>query len=452
MYNYNYMYSDEELDHAIIDAGELINRNPKPPHVNTNIACIIDSTGASLRGLSWIYAKALIDLGYKLLYIVPFDKARKKGFALLESFLTKNEATIIRIKKNSGRAQCQEIYDAVCKYMPKHLFFHGFPHDTSAFTAIGALPEGIARYLINLTDHAFWLGAKSFDRCLEFRYYGENISINHRGIPENAIGRVPFYPIQMIAQTTYEGLPFEEDTPFFLSGGSSYKIEGSSLFVEMVAKILKQHEDVHFLFLSNMKSSSIAELAKSFPSRVHCAPERQDLIQVMEKALFYLSTYPIYGGLMTQIAASAGKVPLALLLDGYEPSTKMLQANGHIDFNSENELITEANRLIEEPDYRSMRGKEMKRIVLGPETFAQRIKAVVNGDVGEPFPHSESNDEAFRETYSIRNNSYARLAEINFQKEDLFHMTIFRPIAWVGFFQKLAKAPAILIMDLKKER
>ena len=39
------------------------------------------------------------------------------------------------------------------------------------------------------------------------------------------------------------------------------------------------------------------------------------IIYSLEKSYFYLSTYPICGGLMFQYAASAGKVPVTLKYD-----------------------------------------------------------------------------------------------------------------------------------------
>lgn len=64
------------------------------------------------------------------------------------------------------------------------------------------------RYQINLTDHAFWLGAHAFDYVLEFRDFGANVSRQYHHIAPHKILKQPYYPY--IDRTlSFQGFPFE---------------------------------------------------------------------------------------------------------------------------------------------------------------------------------------------------------------------------------------------------
>lgn len=60
------------------------------------------------------------------------------------------------------------------------------PWAMEAITAFHAFPN-VRKYLINLTDHAFWLGTSCTDYLVEFRNYGINVSRSKRGLPLSAI-------------------------------------------------------------------------------------------------------------------------------------------------------------------------------------------------------------------------------------------------------------------------
>ena len=57
-----------------------------------------------------------------------------------------------------------------------HFFFYSYPDDVVATSVMNAYDGILRRYQVNLTDHAFWLGAKPVDICIEFRDYGAIVS------------------------------------------------------------------------------------------------------------------------------------------------------------------------------------------------------------------------------------------------------------------------------------
>lgn len=63
----------------------------------------------------------------------------------------------------------------------------------------------VKRYLINPTDHAFWLGKSCLDFSIEFRDYGCNVSNKFRSIENNQIIKQIYYPI--LISSDFKGLP-----------------------------------------------------------------------------------------------------------------------------------------------------------------------------------------------------------------------------------------------------
>ncbi|MEI3402379.1 MAG: hypothetical protein V8R51_08850 [Clostridia bacterium] len=53
--------------------------------------------------------------------------------------------------------------ETIINTKPKAMFFYTKPNDVSAAVSFSMFNKKIDRYLIDLTDHAFWLGVKSND-------------------------------------------------------------------------------------------------------------------------------------------------------------------------------------------------------------------------------------------------------------------------------------------------
>lgn len=85
------------------------------------------------------------------------------------------------------------------EFKPHDFFFYSFPNDVVGVTSLNIFEGKVTRYQINLTDHAFWLGARCIDKCIEFRDYGANVSVKYRGISKNIIVKLPF--IQLLIKT-----------------------------------------------------------------------------------------------------------------------------------------------------------------------------------------------------------------------------------------------------------
>ena len=79
---------------------------------------------------------------------------------------------------------CKSLINIILAEKPKHILMHLVPWDTIAYIAFYKI-QGIIRYQINLTDHAFWLGVDITDINIEFRSFGQNLSEQLRKIPSH---------------------------------------------------------------------------------------------------------------------------------------------------------------------------------------------------------------------------------------------------------------------------
>ncbi|HBI60611.1 MAG TPA: hypothetical protein DDY31_05285 [Lachnospiraceae bacterium] len=198
----------------------------------------------------------------------------------------------------------------------KAFFVYDLPSGIVGSLASHALSgSGITSYKINLTDHAFWLGTGATDYFIEFRDYGANISSQYRHIPKGKLLKLPYYP-QINREIEFQGFPFDvnENTKVVFSGGALYKTYSKDmLYYYMVEEIVKRYDDVIFWYAGKGNTTEFDNLITKYPGKIYRTDERKDLFQILKHCYFYLSTYPITGGLMGQYAINAGKIPVTLL-------------------------------------------------------------------------------------------------------------------------------------------
>ena len=151
----------------------------------------------------------------------------------------------------------------IYEFRPQHVLFHLFPSDVLPLITFGIF-KNITKYQINITDHAFWLGARSIDYSFEFRNRGASISHNQRGIAEEHLLYLPYYPWQ--EPNKFDGFPNKVDGKIkVFAGGSLYKIEGGdSVFYKIVKKILDENEEVVFLYAGGGDYTNINTFIKFF--------------------------------------------------------------------------------------------------------------------------------------------------------------------------------------------
>lgn len=403
---YNQYYVDEELEAFVKDiAKKLVVPSYGPDEGDPSTILFYDSFGFDVRALALVYMHALADLGYKVIYITKVES--KDSQPELHEAVKHGDVIWNYVSCDNREQEVKDIHALFEQYKPAKAILYSTPDDAAAMAVFYAYQGIVERFKINLTDHAFWLGHDVFDYNLEFRNYGACVSVQYRGVPEDKEIIMPFYPYHRPRE--FQGLPFDlEGKKMVFSGGSVYKTLGDpqNRFYVILDRLLTGHEDLVFLYAGTGDDSEIVKLQTKFPGRVYRIDERTDLFELMEHCTFYLNTFPFIGGLMMQFAVDAKKVPLTLKKEGVSDENKeILIHQDLVEYDDVDSLISEADRLLDDEEYRIRRGEELKADLISAEDFANELKnALDNHRTKYEVQIKDTDTTEFRKQYMVRFN------------------------------------------------
>lgn len=312
MYQSNLFYTDDKIEMMIHKIGEEI--IPKKEFLPLRKRIVFyDYFVLDNRGLTEQYINSFFNQDEYDLYFINSHEENQNGKEIYKQ-LRNNNIEIFEINEKSEIAKTRKLYDLICDIKPEAVIAHTAPWDLSGLITFSMLEGLCKRYLSNITDHAYWLGTHCFDYFFEWRDYGCNISSTYRKIESEKLLKLPYYPI-VNKNISFNGFPFDiKDRKLIFSGGALYKIQGSDKFLYIIKHILNKYKDTIFLFLGSGDSSFLQKfiVENNFQERFFVLPERKDVYEVMKHCYLYINTYPLIGGLMTQLACVAGKLPLTL--------------------------------------------------------------------------------------------------------------------------------------------
>ena len=186
-------------------------------------------------------------------------------------------------------------------------------------------------------------------------------------------------------------LPFDIGCEkYVFSGGVLYKTLGDQnlYFYKIIDYILKNHKDMRFIFAGGGDATEITKIVQKYPARMFHIQERSDFIRLMENSVFFLITYPMFVGLMMRYSAMVGKVPLTLRHNSdHEGILKNQEELGIIEFDTYNDIIAAADRLINDSAYRSRLEEALRQAVVTKRSSQQIsgqsqkeiLKTILNG-------------------------------------------------------------------------
>ena len=401
LYNTNQYFVDEELEQYTYFLSENILCPTTIGDVDDNKILFYDGFGLDNRGLAQIYLKGLCKNGYEVIYVV--EESRQNNIPEIKSVLSRFKSKIVFIEDDTIINKAKKIQNIIMDYKPANAFIYTYPSDTAAIIAFESVCGKIKKYLINLTDHAFWLGRNSFDYIVEFRDYGASISLYERKIEVNKIIKLPFYP-NIGFDLSFEGFPFQfdkEKQAVFFSGGSLYKTFGENdRYYKLVDRILSRYNNLIFWYAGSGDFSKLETLKNKFTERVFFTQERRDLYQILRNCKFYLSTYPICGGLMFQYAAVAQRVPLTLYHDEISSDFLINQSNLAIEFKDEDSLIKELDKMMTDKDYLEHKQKIVTESVIAENSFNERLRSLLqNNSTAIPIEFRQVDKEKLTKVY-----------------------------------------------------
>lgn len=378
-YSINYTFSNDRLEEITQEISLKYLGNTKIENAKEDTVVFYDGFGLLERGLANIYVNALEKLGYKVVWILYSHAPEIDD--ILKKYKKRENISFFIISNSTILERMKELRDKIKEISPEYLFVYTMPDDVCGVGTISTITGKIERYLIDLTDHAFWLGKCAADWFIEFRNYGYNIGMRYRKILSDRMVILPYYPAGR-KEYAFEGVPFDgNEFEFVFSGGSPYKIEGKTTYEEIVRYILQTYKDIKFVFASNNTNEIIKKLCKDFPNRFFHIGERKDLDAVLQRAKFYLSTYPISGALMTQYALQNQCIPITLsdeMMGVADPTTWMLEPQKvNFVFYKKEDVLLEIDRLMSSESYYLKRKTELENQIISEEEFIRQLNCLL---------------------------------------------------------------------------
>lgn len=379
MYTFNQIYYDDELEAMVKQIGAFIVKKDVEKVRAKNSVVFYDGFGNDRRGLAVIYLKALKNIGYNITYITYSQL--EKSIGQIKEILKCEK--IIYIRSKNFVNQIKELNEIMEKSKAQKVLLYMRPDDVVAAGVFSQYDNIMLRFMINLTDHAFWLGKDIFDCIIEFRSYGANISFQQRKIEKQKIVYLPFYP--NIQSKRYEGMPFDDrDKKVIFSGGSLYKTYGmDNLYYTMVEKILKMDSKVIFYYAGEGDTTELDRLAEKYSGRVFYSKEREDFFEVIKRCYFYFSTYPYFGGLMTQYAIMAGKLPITLASEDILGEQTIEVEEKIWYFRDIKNLYEEIERLLQNEEYLHKQEEKIRNSLIGRDQFQTELKMILEKQKSE---------------------------------------------------------------------
>jgi len=372
-YKFNLHYTDEDIEDRI--EGLSHHLTPEPILINALPTKVVfyDSFAMDNRGLTQQYLRALLELGYDVLYLVPHGSIGPDIRTYLEQV---PRATITCLTHKSFTENLTEGLAAIKTAQPAFVFQHMGPDDILG-CCLNLPLKGCLRYRINLTDHAFWVGKRCSDYVLEFRRYGGWLSHHHRRIPLNKLLLQPYYPV--VIEKSFEGFPDKVNTSNILlfAGATYYKIYGNNhRFLHLIRQVLEAHPHAQFLLAGDGNDAPLLAFIRKYhlEDRIVLLGSRRDITQVFRHIDIYINTYPMIGGLMSQLAAVCHKPVIgytdeALYSFNDVEDLMGLSSNGLLVTASETIFLERVHQLITDASYRDQLADLAQSNLPTPETF-----------------------------------------------------------------------------------
>ena len=375
MYTMNQVLYDDELERIVCNIAAQVVEDPDINKCYPENIMFYDGFGNLNRGLSRIYIEALKELGYTIKYIT-FSKFKGNKEEFTE---TVGQGNVLFIEGENFVSQLQSLSSIVVNCSASKVFICMNPDDVVAVGVFSLFNKKIRRYLLNITDHAFWLGRTVCDKIINFREFGTKICVDKRHIPMSKNVYIPYFPY-INRNIIDEGIEDYITDKYIFSGGSIYKTESKDKRYYALVKSILDSFDVKFVFMGNGSGRSFRKLKKQYPERVYVHKENQNFFCVLRNSVCYLSTYPYNGGLMTQYSLAAKKVPVTLCCTGVEQELSINHNNVFWNFTTMEECICEIHKLLNDESYRKYQGNRLCEFLVSPKQFKEELEVFLRDE------------------------------------------------------------------------
>lgn len=382
LYDYNQVYTDECLEVILENLAEKISirysRELSNFKADSQTVLFYDGFGLDTRGVAIMYLNALVKAGYHVVYVTRREAidTQPEIHKILENGNV--DWQYISLKK-SYLDWIDSLTKVIAKFTPKAMLFYTTPNDVSGFVAFKLFEGKIKRYLVDLTDHAFWLGTHCSDYFFGSREMSASNQYYGRKIPKSKLIKLGVN-LLVSEEKDHSGLPFDvKSDPYVFSGGALYKTLGDSneYYYKIVDHILSQHKGTKFLYAGSGDDHLLKRVISKFPGRAFHINERKDFYYLIQNCVIYLNTYPMFGGMMMKYSALAGKIPVTLRHNNDSDGLLLNQESTMIEYGTYEELISDVDHLINDSEYRKQREKLLEGSVITEQRFINNLSNAI---------------------------------------------------------------------------
>lgn len=379
LYMFNQFYTDDELEELTTQVGDEIKAKYHFAKCNKVQDCILlyDGFGLDTRGVVLMYLNALGKNGYKVHYVT--NRKVKDQIPTIKNLCKKYNIQMSYVDMTHYERWCIQLAQVFEKIRPKAAFFYTTPFDSSACAAFHMYEGLCKRFLIDLTDHAYWLGKCANDFFLGSREMSAYIQHYERRIPKEKCIKLG---VNLLVEEwdDHSGLPFDvEKVEYIFSGGTLYKTLGDSnnTYYKIIHHILEKHSKIKFIYAGTGDDSELIKIISEFPSRAFHINERKDFYYLIQNSVLYLNTYPMFGGMMMKYSALAHRLPITLKHGSDSDGLLLHQEECRIEYSNYEDLITDVDRLLDDSNYRAEREKLLDGSVITEERFVNNVRGVI---------------------------------------------------------------------------
>lgn len=422
LYEYNQKYKDDEVEDMLLVIGrqllaipdEFIPKDEKP----VKTVLYYDGFGLDLRGLAANSTKIIASLGYKLIYVTN-ERARYTQLHIRQELEGFDVEYVYINMSNSYVKWVKDLNAVFLTYAPQVAYFYTQPFDVAGAVVFNQYKGRVTRLLVNLTDHAYWIGLNAFDYCSAGRAMGAWINLKGRGIPLEKMYNIRTN-VFVNEKAKLSPLPFDMGKyRYIFSGGALYKTLGDPniYFYKIIEHIVTTYSDVNFLYAGEGDTSEFDKLINKYPDRVFLFHEREDFYQIIQGSVFYLNTYPMFGGQMMRYAAYAKKLPVTLKHNDDGEGILYHQKELDIEFDTYEEVLEEIDRLLTDDEYRQKKESKLSLAVVSKEDVQKDYKQIIETQVSPVSVIEEEFDTTQFQREYIDRLDFRKIQELSIGKK-----------------------------------
>ena len=381
-YMFNQTYTDVELEKMILQLAKKniakYETDIKMMPIEEKNVLFYDGFGLDTRGVALMYLNALKKNGYHITYVTNLEAKGKQPE--IQKIMNGAEIAWKYISmRDSYLSWFEELTKIIIASKAKALFFYTKPNDVSGALSFSLFQGKCDRYLIDLTDHAFWIGTQSNDYFLGSREMSASNQFFRRHIPKSRMIKLG---VNLIVEegNDHKGLPFDIlSEKYIFSGGSLYKTLGDpeNTYYRIVDYILSKHSEIKFLYAGEGDASQLELIIKKYPGQAFLIKERKDFYYLIKHCVLYLNTYPMFGGMMMKYAAYAGRIPITLRHNKDSDGLLLNQKQAQIEYDTYEELIADIDKLLLDQNYLKQREELLKGTVITEQRFVNNLRSLI---------------------------------------------------------------------------